>query len=574
MKKILISCMFILFLCTPCKLFAQTASDGKSGNIPLPSQTQIHWLQKERMMFVCLDPCTWQGREYDNHSFPIEKMYLSALNTDQWCETARLWGTKTILFVAKHTGGFCWWQTQTSEYSIRNTPWRDGKGDVLKDLSESCRKYGLELGIYVYPGDETWGAGIGSGGVTEDPAKQEAYNRVYRQQLTEVLTQYGPVSEVWFDGNCHIPVNDLLREYAPDAVIFQGPSATLRWVGNEDGIGPDPNWYTLSSKDMATGVATALHSDVNGDVYAPVEVNVPLMKHGGHKWFWAPDTDSLLMPDEELMTRYYRSVGRGSILLLNSTPDTSGLIPASHVARYKSFGEEIAARFDRPLKRTSGKSEIIEISFPELTEINHTVLQEKLSKGQRVVEYVIEGSTDKGRTWKALYGGSSVGHKKIDHFSTVAVNKVRVRFVKTKASPDIVNFAVYHVKSRLKDLDEKTGERPVIIGGWDRTTFDSIEWKELVFDLTPYMTQIGQYEIQFQTLIEGWRPNIGLEFKDWQLEMYGREMNGAIKQLDRSTFRIDRSQQTLDEFKTVLRIHVRRKPLNSFGEIVIRRITY
>jgi alpha-L-fucosidase len=543
-------------------------------NIPLPSPAQVHWLQKERMMFVCLDLCTWQGREYDNHSVPVEKMYLSALNTDQWCETACSWGAKTILFVAKHTGGFCWWQTQTSEYSIRNTPWKGGRGDVLKDLSESCKKYGLELGMYVYPGDETWGAGIGSGGKTEDPAKQEAYNEVFRQQMKEVLTQYGPVHEVWFDGSCIIPVDDLLREYAPDAVVFQGPSASLRWVGNEDGIGPDPNWYTLSSKDMATGVATALHSDVNGDAYAPVEVNVPLLKHGGHKWFWAPDTDHLLMTDEELMTRYYKSVGRGSILLLNSTPDTSGLIPASHVARYKAFGDEISARFDRPLKHASGRKETIEISFPKPTEINHTVLQEKLSEGQRVVEYVIEGSADKGKTWKTLYRGTSVGHKKIDRFPTVSVNKVRARFVKTKAAPDIVNFAVYDVKSKLKDMDEEAGEYPVVIGNWDRTTFDSLEWKELTFDLTPHITRIGQYEIKFQVQIESWRPNIGLEFKDCQLEMYGHEMNGAIEQLDGHTFRINRSQQTLDEFKTVLKVLVRRKPLNSFGEIIIRRITY
>ncbi|MDR1224729.1 MAG: alpha-L-fucosidase [Tannerella sp.] len=568
MKKNL-TALILLFV------FGNTALNAQDKvNIPLPSPAQMHWLQKERMMFVHFDPSAWQGREYDNHSYPIEKMHLSALNTDQWCETARLWGAKTILFVAKHTGGFCWWQTQTSEYGIRNTPWKGGRGDVLKDLSESCKKYGLELGVYVYPGDETWGAGIGSGGKTKDPAKQEAYNKVFRQQIKETLTQYGPISEVWFDGSCIIPVDDLLREYAPDAVVFQGPSASLRWVGNEDGIGPDPNWYTLSSKDLATGVATALHSDVNGDAYAPVEVNVPLMKHGGHKWFWAPNTDHLLMTDEELMMRYYKSVGRGSILLLNSTPDTSGLIPASHVARYRAFGEEIVARFDRPLKRSSGSKEIIEISFRKPTEINHTVLQEKLSKGQRVVEYVIEGSADKGRTWKTLYSGTSVGHKKIDRFPTVSIDKVRARFVKTKAMPDIINFAVYDVKSKLKDMNEEAGEYPVVIGNWDRTTFDSIEWKDLTLDLTPHVSKIGQYEIKFQTLIESWRPNIGLDFKDWQLEMYGHEMNSAIKQIDGHTFRIDRSQQTLDEFKTVLRVRVKRKPLNSFGEIVIRRITY
>ncbi|MDR1455983.1 MAG: alpha-L-fucosidase [Tannerella sp.] len=565
MKKIEILCVCTLFLCAAsCKLFAQTVSEGKSGNIPLPSPAQLHWQQKERMMFVHFDPSTWLGQEGDNLSSPLEKMYLSALKTDQWCEVARSWGAKTILFVAKHGGGFCWWQTQTSEYGIRNIPWKDGKGDVLKDLSESCRKYGLELGIYICATNGTWGAK--DGGTTEDPAKQEAYNRMYRQQLTEVLTRYGAICEVWFDGSCHIPIDDLLREHAPDAVVFQSPSATLRWVGNEDGIAPDPNWYTLSSKDLATGVATAVHSDLNGDAYAPVEADVPLLKHGGHKWFWAPNTDHLLSTGEELMSLYYKSVGRGSMLLLNSTPDTSGLIPASHVARYKSFGEEIAARFDRPLKHASGSGEVIEIAFPELTDVNHVILQENLSKGQRVIEYAIEGSADGGSTWKKLYGGSSVGHKKIDHFPTIAVNSVRVRFVRSKATPDIVNFAVYNVQSKLKDMDE------AVIGNWDASTFDTAEWKELTFDLSPHVTQAGQYEIKFQILARDVSDysRAGLEFKDWKLEM----SNGAVEQTDGYTFRITRSQQTPGEDKTILKIAVRQKPLITSGDILIRRITY
>jgi alpha-L-fucosidase len=569
--------MILFILLTTCRTVSAGNPITSSHNIPpLPSPAQVHWLQKERMMFIHFAPSTFQGREYDDHSFPIEKIHLSAINTDQWCEVARSWGAKTILFVAKHTGGFCWWQTQTSEYSVRNIPWKGGKGDVLKDLSESCKKYGLELGIYVYPGDETWGAGIGSGGVTKDPAKQEAYNQVYRQQIREVLTQYGPIREVWFDGSCVIPVDDLLREHAPDAVVFQGPSATIRWVGNEDGVAPDPNWYTLPSADLATGVATALQSDIQGDAYAPVEVDVPLLKHGGHKWFWAPETDHLLMTDEELMMLYYKSVGRGAVLLLNSTPDTSGVIPASHVARYKAFGKEIAARFDHPLKRAAGRGETIEIKFAKPMEINHSILQENLTKGQRVLEYVIEGSANGGKTWSLLYGGTSVGNKKIDRFPATSVNRVRVRFVKTKDTPDIVNFALYNVKSNLKDLSGETGEHPTVIGNWDGATFDSLEWKELSFDLTPHVTQIGQYEIYFQMLAYDFSDpsRVGLEFGDCQLEMYGQEMNGALEQTDGYTFRLTRSQQTLDDFKTVLQMRVKRKPLKSSGDIVIRRITY
>jgi alpha-L-fucosidase len=274
------------------------------------------------------------------------------------------WGAKLILFVAKHTGGFCWWQTNTTSYGIKDTPWRNGKGDVLKDLSESCKKYGLGLGIYVYPGDDTWGAGIGSGGVTSDPSRQEAYNKVFREQMTEVLSGYGPVQEVWFDGSCKIEIGDILEKYASDAVILQGPKATIRWVGNESGYAPFSNWYTLKYEDMATGIATALQSDPFGDVYAPVEVDVPLLKNGGHKWFWAPGTDSLILTTDQLMDIYYKSVGRGAVLLLNSTPDTSGLIPEAHVAAYKAFGKEIQRRFGSPLKSTTSKGNIIDMDFP------------------------------------------------------------------------------------------------------------------------------------------------------------------------------------------------------------------
>ncbi|MDR3261397.1 MAG: discoidin domain-containing protein, partial [Tannerella sp.] len=289
-----------------------------------------------------------------------------------------------------------------------------------------------------------------------------------------------------------------------------------------------------------------------------------------------PGIDSLLMTDEELMTLYYKSVGRGSVLLLNATPDTSGLIPASHVARYKAFGKEIASRFDVPVKRVSGRGNVIELTFSKPTELNHTILQEDLSKGQRVMEYVTEYSADGGKTWTPLYKGSSVGNKKIDRFPTVQARKMRVRFTKTKATPEIVNFAVYNVKSALQDMNNESGEQAVVIGNWDGTTFDKTEWKELTLDLTPYVTKIGQYEIRFQTLVYDVtnRSLAGLEFKDLRLEMYGQDRRIDLEQIDPTTFRIVRSQQTLDEFKTILRIQVKRKSLKSSGDIVIRRITY
>jgi alpha-L-fucosidase len=434
----------LLFIVCLCFCSQQPKAQNKT-NIPLPSPAQLEWQQKERIMFVHYSPATWQGKEYDNWTTSLKQINPTKLNTDQWCEVAKSWGAKTIILVAKHVGGFCWWQTTTTGYSIKNTPWKGGKGDVMKSLSESCKKYGLDLGVYVNPSDAHWGAK--DGGITEDPKMQKEYNGIYRQQLTELLTKYGKIKEVWFDGNCQIDVADILKQYAPNAVFFQGKSASLRWVGNEDGFAPDPNWYTLSKKDLATGVSTSKNSDVNGDAYAPVEVDVPLMQNGGHKWFWAPHTDSLLLNTHQLMDLYYKSVGHGAVLLLNSTPDTSGLIPASHVAIYKAFGNEIRRCFGTPLARTQGHARELKIILPKTTVINHTILREDLSKGQRVKAYRIEGSVD-GKNWTLLYRGTSIGNKKIDKFENKTVKYVRVVIESDKDLPYLSDFSVYHVTAK------------------------------------------------------------------------------------------------------------------------------
>ena len=563
-------CLLSLFALLISLITIGQNSVSSSNKIPLPNKAQLRWQNYEQTMFVALDPATWQGREYDNHSISLKRINPEKLNTDQWCEVAKLWGAKLILFVAKHTGGFCWWQTQTSDYGIKETPWRTGKGDVMKDLAQSCKKFGLGLGIYVYPGDEQWGAGIGSGGTTGDHSKQQAYNKVYRQQLTELLTRYGDIQEVWFDGNCNIPVKDILKKYASDAVILQGKSANIRWVGNEDGIAPYPNWYTESKKDLSTGVSTALHSDPYGDVYAPVEMDVPLLMNKGHKWFWAPGTDSLLMDTNQLMDLYYKSVGRGGVLLLNSTPDTTGLIPASHEETYKNFGEEIKKNFSVPVQKISGSGKIIEMRFAIPRMINHLILQEDLSKGQRVLSYIIEGYS-KGK-WSKLYEGSSIGNKKIDYFKSIELEKIRVNFVKSKATPQIKNFSAYHILSDV--VEGKITEQPVMIGNWQADTYNG-EWKEIRFDLTPHVNAIGQYEIDFSTVAYDFSKPAGLEFSDLQLEMYGRNAPESIQLIENGNIiRFTRSQQTLDEFPTILRMKIRSKESKSTGDMLLKRLTF
>lgn len=405
-----------------------------------PTPVQYAWHEQERIMFVCLDPCTWQGREYDNHTTPLDQINPAQLDTTQWCRAAQLWGAKEILLVAKHTGGFCWWQTETTKYGVKETAWKGGHGDLLAELSRSCRRHGLHLGIYISPIDDVWGAPMGSGGRTKDPSKQEAYNRVYRQQLTEVLTRYGTISEVWFDGSCVIDVSDLLKRYASHAVIFQGPQATIRWAGTESGKLPYPAWNSLKLQELRTGVATIAQSDPNGDAWAPLEADTTLYNHN---WFWAAANEKKRKSLDELMEIYVLSAGRGGVLLLNSSPNTNGLIPADDLKLYESFGREIACRFGRPLAEAKHRRGTgVELVLGKSTPINHAVIMEEYRKGERIREYLLEGFD--GSQWLELSKGTSVGRKKIDRFAPVPVQRVRLRVTQSAAEPLIRSLAVFY----------------------------------------------------------------------------------------------------------------------------------
>ncbi len=412
----------------------------RGDKLARPSPVQYVWHEQERIQFVCLDPCTWQGREYDDHSTPPSAVNPTQLDADQWCRAAKLWGAKEILFVAKHTGGFCWWQTETSPYGIKEAAWKAGKGDVLAELSAACRRHNLNLGVYISPVDDNWNAPMGSGGRTKDPSKQEAYNKVFRQQLTEVLTGYGKITEVWFDGSCIIDVNDILKRHASHAAIFQGPQATIRWAGTESGVLPYPAWNSLKSTDLKTGVATSAHGTPDGDAWAPLEADTTLYNHN---WFWSAANENKRKSLGELMEIYCNSVGRGGVLLLNSTPNTNGLIPADDLKLYEAFGREIARRFARPLAEVKDRrGTSVELVFRKPTLINHAVIMEDYRAGERIREYVLEGFRES--RWLELSKGTSVGRKKIAPFAPVQVQRVRLRVGSSATEPLIRSLAVFY----------------------------------------------------------------------------------------------------------------------------------
>lgn len=416
-------------------------SAQKSNRLTIPSPEQLLWQDMEQTMFICLDPCTWEGIEQDDHSYPIEKINPSKLDVNQWLDAAEAFGAKMVLFVAKHSCGFCWWQTETTDYSIKNTPYKSGKGDILKELSDACWARGIKLGVYVYPGDLTWGAYLGGAGRTKDPSKQEAYNKVLRQQWTEVLSKYGNVIEIWFDGNCIVPLEDIKEKYAPNANALAGSMATLRWVGNERGFAPYPAWNSIKKEDSRVGVATAAHGDPDGDVWMPLEVNTTLKDH---YWFWSSENEKYLKSFEYLLECYYKSVGRGGLFLLNSAPDTFGLIPDADMKLYKQLGDEIRRRFSKSLNETSGKGKVVELDLGKLTQIDHAITKEDIAFGERIRKYIIEGTSD-SNNWFEIVKGISVGHKRIDKFKPVEVTKIRIRAVEFAANPQIRKLAVYMV---------------------------------------------------------------------------------------------------------------------------------
>jgi alpha-L-fucosidase len=482
------SIFFILLIVfSVCK--AQTEITPKPA---LPSPQQVQWQNMERTMFVHFAPNTWQGTELDDRSTPLSRLNPEKLDVNQWIDAAESFGAKMIIFVAKHVGGFCMWQTESTEYSIKNTPYKNGKGDILDELAKACFNRGMRLGVYIYPGDDTWGAYLGGGGKTKDPARQEGYNKVLRMQWEEVLSRYGnQIHEIWYDGGLVVPLEDIVKKYAPNAIVFQGPFANIRWVGNEQGIAPYPAWNSVKAKDAKTGIATGEHGDPDGDVWMPLEVDVTLKDHN---WFWSPGNYKNLRSLNQLMDIYYTSVGRGGLLLLNAAPDTTGLIPQEDMKLYKQFGDEINRRFGKCIASTSGNGESLDLNLEKITKVDHVVIQEDIVFGERVREYTVEGQTDE--KWIELAKGSSIGYKRIERFDAVEVSAVRVRFTKFSNPPVIKNMAVYFVGNQMfvNEKSAQNKEEKIFVSAINKDKSGKFE-----IDLSDFILMAGQYELIAET---------------------------------------------------------------------------
>ncbi|HID21713.1 MAG TPA: glycoside hydrolase family 29, partial [Planctomycetaceae bacterium] len=383
------------------------------------------------------------------------------LDTDQWIEAAKAAGARYAIFTATHFNGFMQWQSDLYPYSLKHTRWRNGKGDVVADFVESCRKAGIKPGIYfsthrnvfwtVWGHYVDWGRGRGT-------AKQAAFNRVAEKMTEELCSRYGPLVQIWFDAGVKTPdeggpdVLPLFEKHQPNSVFYHSRERSdHRWIGNERGYAGDPCWATMpgrpgevshNSRPWRPILGT---DDPNGTYWSPGMVDVPLRgARGVHNWFWKPGQDHAVHSCESLVTMYYQSVGRNCNFVIGEVVTQDGEVPQGDIDRLAEFGREIRHRFGRAVAETSGRGWSVELTLLRPQRIDHVILMEDIAHGERIRRYMVEGLRP-GNRWVPLAEGQSVGHKRIERFAPIEVARIRLTVTESTALPRLRSLATYCV---------------------------------------------------------------------------------------------------------------------------------
>ena len=429
----------------------------------VPTKQQYEWQQLELTAFIHFGINTFTGREWGDGSESPELFNPTDFNAEQWVVALKEGGFKMVILTAKHHDGFCLWPTKTTEHSVAHSPWRDGAGDVVRELKNAADKHGMKFGVYLSP----WDRNAASYG---DSPK---YNQLFVDQLHELLSNYGEVHEVWFDGANAEGPNGKKQEYdwkafyhvidslQPNAVkAIMGDD--VRWVGNESGLGRETEWsvtplradihedavdennrleISATAKDLGS---RKLIEKAKSIYWYPSEVDVSIRPG----WFYHPEQDAQVKTLEHLVDIYYQSVGMNSVLLLNIPPDTRGLIHEVDAARLKEFGQYIEKTFaDNKMSDTHSywkaeNGDYKEYKIKEGEVINTVLLQEDIKKGQRVEVFKVEGLIN--GSWTKLAEGTTIGYKRLLRFDDVSPEKIRVTITETRFSANINEIGAYY----------------------------------------------------------------------------------------------------------------------------------
>ncbi len=421
---------------------------------PLPSPAQLEWQRDERALFLHFGVNTFTDREWGDGAEDPRIFAPPRLDTRQWARVARSTGFRALILTAKHHDGFCLWPTRTTTHSVAASPWREGRGNLVREFVDACRAEQLRVGFYLSPWDR------------HEPTYGDSprYNDLYCDQLTELLTQYGPVHEVWFDGaNGEGPngrrqqydwprVWGLVRKLQPNAVMFSDAGPDVRWIGNERGSAGDPNWSTVDPAVVPVpglsgdAVMRMLqHGDPAGSVWQPGETDVSIRPG----WFHHPAEDARVRSIDNLVDLYFTSVGRNSKLLLNVPPTRDGLLHDVDVARLQGMHERLRALFRTNLaggrtpawRATGARTGLLELDLGRTVSLSIADLREDISRGQLVARYTLEGSN--GGAWFTLSSGMTIGYRKLDRFAPAQVRQVRLRIEDALDSPHPVTLGLY-----------------------------------------------------------------------------------------------------------------------------------
>ena len=418
---------------------------------PTPTNQQLAWHEKEFYLFMHFGPNTFTNLEWGKGSEDPNVFNPTAIDCNQWAIIAKAAGAKGIIITAKHHDGFSLWPSKYSKHTVRESKWMNGKGDVIKMLSEACKKAGIEMGVYISPWDRN-----------HPEYGTAAYNDIYIQTMKELLTGYGNLTELWWDGangegpNGKKQVYDFTRfkdsamSYQPNIVIFSDIGPHIRWVGNENGLINETNWNLLDTAGFKRGEGapandTLNRGNFNGKNWIGAEADVSIRKG----WFYHEEEDSTVKSGKTLFNLYLNSVGHGGNLLLNVPPNRKGLIAPQDSAALMDFRKIREAAFQTNLfknaviKNTKNETAIC-LTTP--VSINSIQLQEQIKFGQRVIRFEIYAG-DKEADMKKIAESTTIGRKKIIQFPTTTAKCFKVKIIETKATPIMGAVAGYFIKN-------------------------------------------------------------------------------------------------------------------------------
>ena len=445
----------------------------------LPNERQKEWFERERCIFFHFGMNTFTGREWGDGGESPSLFNPTDCDVDSWVRTIKKAGFKCAILTAKHHDGFCLWPSKYTEHSVKNSPYKNGQGDIVKEFTDACRKYDMKAGIYLSPWDrheKTWGS--------------PEYNDYYANQLNELFSNYGKIWECWWDGAGSTEAvydwerwANTVRSLQPDAVIFGSLGATpwvdVRWVGNEKGVAGEPCYATIDANSLVVENTSELNSGkIGGNRFIPAEVDVSIRPG----WFYHSEQDKDVRTPENLMELYFQSVGRGAGLLLNIPPNEKGQLASADVEAVLEFNSRLEKAFENDLIKDAqafengiklessplngglyiggGEKSEFTIVMPEKREINTLLIGEALDYGQKITE--IKASAYVCGVWQELFVAKSVGYKLIKRFDPVFTDEIKIEITGAEAAPILNKLSAYLIKAEKKEDKKRTKINPKI----------------------------------------------------------------------------------------------------------------